>query len=99
MTLIASRQSAGSGSSRDDDLAHHRVDDQREQLVLGAHVVVQRHRPRVELDRDPAHRHRVEALGVGDAHRGRGDLVAGEARPAPTGLDARPEVERAEPFA
>ena len=34
--------------------------DQREQLVLGAHVVVERHRARVELGRDAAHRHRVE---------------------------------------
>ena len=54
--------------------------DQRQQLVLGAHVVVERHRAGVELGGDAAHRHGVEALGVGDADRRGGDLVAGEAR-------------------
>ena len=62
------------------DLAHHRVGDEREQLVLRAHVVVERHRAGVELGGEAPHRHRLEALGVGDADRGRGDLVAGEAR-------------------
>ena len=65
-----------------DDLAHHRVDDEREQLVLRAHVVVERHRAGVELGRDAAHRHRAEPFGVGDADRGGRDLLAGEARSA-----------------
>ena len=95
--MIAARQSSGSGSSaRHDDLAHHRVGDEREQLVLRAHVVVQRHRSRAELGRDAPHRHRVESFGVGDAERDRRDLGAREARPAPAGLDARPHVERVE---
>ena len=58
--------------------------------------MVQRHRARVELGRDAAHRHRVEAFAIGDARRGGDDLVAREARPAGRGLDARPHVERAE---
>ena len=44
---------------------------QREQLVLRAHVVVERHRSRVELGRDAPHRDRGEPFGVGDANRGR----------------------------
>ena len=41
---------------RHDDLGHHRVGDECEQLVLRPHVVVQRHRSGAELGRDAAHR-------------------------------------------
>ena len=76
-------------------LAHDRVGDERQQLVLRADVVVERHRPGVELGREAAHRQRVDALGVGDAHRGRGDLLAGEARaPARPRSGRVPDVER-----
>ena len=63
---IASRQSPRQLARRDQQLAHDRVVHQREQLVLGADVVVERHRADAELGGDAAHRDGVEALGVGD---------------------------------
>ena len=66
---------------------------QREQLVLGADVVVQRHRAGVELGGETAHRQGVEALGVGDPQGGLGDLVAGEPGPPGGRLGPRPQVE------
>src|SRR5205085_9738677 len=87
---------AGQLTVRDDDLAQQLVEHQREQLVLRADVVVQRHRPDLELGRDAAHRHRVDALRVGNAYRGRRELRATEARLARTRFGARPEVERVE---
>ena len=79
ITVIASRQSVGQLAVGNDQLAHHRVVDERQQLVLGADVVVERHRAGIELGGEAAHRERVEALGVGDLDRGRGDLVPREA--------------------
>ena len=61
----------------DDDLGHHRVAHQRDQLVLVADVVVERHRPGAEALGDAAHRDGVEAFGVGDLDRRAGDVGAG----------------------
>ena len=52
--------------------ADGRVDHQREQLLLGRHVAVQRHRAGAELLGHAVHRHRLETLRVGDRRR-RGD--------------------------
>ena len=40
------------------------VDQHHQQLVLAAHVPVGRHRGHAELAREPAHRERLDALGV-----------------------------------
>src|SRR5215470_19179979 len=54
------------------------VDHEVEQLLLGRDVPVQRHRPRVELARDPPHADRVRPFGVRDPDRRPHDLVAGQ---------------------
>ena len=50
----------------DQQLAHDRVAHERDQLVLVADVVVERHRAGAELGGDAAHRDGLEALRVGD---------------------------------
>ncbi len=70
---------------RDQRLAHDGVVHQRQQVVLGPHVVVQRHRPRPQLLGDAAHRDRFEALAIGDVQSGRRDQLAREAGPAHSG--------------
>ena len=74
-----------------DDLGEQAVVDERDQVVLGADVVVEAHRPHPERPRDIAHRDRVEALVVGDLDRHGGDPVTREARPAPARLGAQPD--------
>ena len=85
----ASRQCAGSSGtsiSRRDRVPH-----QLEQLVAAVEVVVERHRARAELLRDPPHRDRLEPFLVGDAQR---DLrrsacaTAASRRPRPRGSAA-----------
>ena len=75
----------------DDHLGHHRVAHQRDQLVLVADVVVERHRPGAEALGDVAHRDRVEAFGVGDLDRGAGDVGAGVGGAARGRLLAEPD--------
>jgi hypothetical protein len=49
------------------------VDHQLDQMVLGRHIAIQRHRGDAELGRHPAHGHRVQSPGVGQPDgRGRG---------------------------
>ncbi len=62
-------------------LAADVVDHELDQVFLGRHVVVQRHRAHAEGGRDAPHGDRVQALGVGQCHRGRRD-----GRPAVPGL-------------
>ena len=64
----------------------------RQELVLRADVVVERHRAGVEFGRQAAHRERVETLLVGDLDRRRGDLVAGELGAPGPGLGPGPDV-------
>src|SRR5829696_7398490 len=73
------------------------IGHQGQQLVLGAHIAVQRHGRHAEVGRDPAHRHRLEAVAGRDPHgRGHDPLQAeGGSRPlagprahAPGRLDA-----------
>ena len=45
-----------------------RVEHQREQIVLALDVAVERHRGESEPFRDAAHRHCVEAVGIGEFH-------------------------------
>ena len=80
---------------RQHDLAHDRVGDQREELVLRADVVVEGHGGGVELGRQAAHRQRRRCPRRRRCARGGGDVVAGEAGPAGGGLGSRPHVERA----
>ena len=54
-------------------LAADVVDHELDQVLLGRHVVVQRHRAHAERGRDAPHGDRVQALGVGQRHRGRRD--------------------------
>ena len=74
------------------------VDHQREQLVLGRYVAVERHRGGAELGRDAAHGQRLEPFGRGHVDGGSDDPLEVEAglRPlrrappqAPHLLDAR----------
>src|SRR5215218_61929 len=57
-------------------LAHHLVEHEVEQVVLRRHVVVDRHRPDAEAGGDVPHRDGLEARVVGDGQRRRDDLVA-----------------------
>jgi hypothetical protein len=75
----------------DQQLAHDRVADEGDQLVLRLDVVVERHRPGAELARDPPHRHGLEAFGIGDLQRGLDDPLARESRLAHPGRRARPD--------
>jgi len=68
-----------------EDLAGHeqlgrdRVGHELDELVLVAHVVVERHRSHAQIGGDPAHRDRVEPVLVGDPQRGLHDRVRVEA--------------------
>jgi hypothetical protein len=65
-------------------LAEQRVVHQRQQIVFGADVVVERHRPGTQTRRHCAHRYGLEALAVGDGQRRLGDFLPAEARLAVT---------------
>jgi hypothetical protein len=69
---------AGGQLARHQGLGEQRVVQQIEQLILGLDVAVQAHRARAERGCDPAHGDGIEALGVGDAERSRGDLLPAE---------------------
>ena len=56
-----------------------RVNHQREQLLLGRDVAVERHRGRAELGGDAAHGQRLEPIGPGRLHGGSHDAVEVEA--------------------
>ena len=56
------------------DVLEHEVVEGR----LARHVVVGGHRVHAELRAEPAHRERVEPLGVDDAHRRLDDALARE---------------------
>jgi hypothetical protein len=60
------------------ELLHHAFDHRVQQIVLVAHVVVQRHGLDSDLARDAAHRDRVQPLGFHQTERGLGDPVPGE---------------------
>jgi hypothetical protein len=55
--------------------------------------VVQRHGAGVELGGQPAHGHRVESLGIGDANGRCRDVVARESRLAAASLGTLPHVD------
>ena len=61
-----------------DQFAHHGVVDERQQFVLRADVVVERHRAGIEFGGEATHRESVETFLVGDLDRCGGDLVARE---------------------
>ena len=74
-----SRQRAGIGLLE----LHHAADTVKqgvEQLVAVADVDVERRRPRVEIRRQPPHRHGVEPLLAQDPHRGVEDHVLAQRR-------------------
>ena len=52
------------------------VEQQHQQLVLVAHVAVDRHRRAVELEREAPHRQRVDAFALDDPLRRLEDLIA-----------------------
>jgi ABC-2 type transport system ATP-binding protein len=74
----------------DDDLGHDRVVEQRDQLVLGTDVVVQRHGAGAQVACDPAHRDRLEPFRVGDLHRGADHVLATPRRTSLAWRGARP---------
>ena len=78
MTEIASAPVGREFAVGNDQFAHHRVVDDRQELILGADVVVERHRPGIEFQRQTPHRQCVETLLVGDLDRCCGDLVPSE---------------------
>jgi hypothetical protein len=55
--------------ARQFDLVEHRVDHGVEQLLLVRHVVVERHRARVEHTGQPSHAQPVDPLAVGEPDR------------------------------
>src|SRR5262245_34968938 len=63
-------------------LRDNRFNESIEETFCAAKVVVERHRLKLELGRNPPHRHRTEALGIGEPH-GRGQHTFGtEGAPA-----------------
>ena len=66
-------------------LARELVAHELDQVVLGRHVVVQRHGGDAQRAGDPAHGEGVRALRVGDPDGGRGDGGAVVARLRPPG--------------
>ena len=87
------RPRIGRWRARIDVLGGGLVDHQLDQVVLGGDVVVQRHGADAEFGGDPAHGHRVDALGVGDPDRylGDGGAAVPGLRPALTMLGQRPD--------
>ena len=81
-------------ASGHEHLGRDRVAHQLEQLVARVEVVVERHRARPQLARDPPHRDRLEPLLVGDraARPARSALRDSGARgPRPRGSGSRPD--------
>ncbi len=85
------------------ELPVHGVHHQRDQLVLGRHVPVERHRGGPQLGRHPAHRHRGQAFGLGDLDASVDDPRQAQARfgppvrplaQPPGRLDARRQIHR-----
>ena len=93
IAVIALRQSPRNFDCRQHHLAHNRIGHQREQLVLRADVVVQRHRPGADFLRETPHRQRVDAFGVGDADGRVRDVVASEPGLARARLFPHPQIE------
>ena len=64
------------GADRDltDDDLHHPV----EEVVLAAHVRVERHRLDPELLAEPAHADRADSVAVGELHGRRQDALPGQ---------------------
>ena len=86
-----SRQPAGSSSSGMRSSPMIASPMSVDEVVLGADVVVERHRPGAELGGDPAHRDGLEALGVGDRERRRDDLLAAAGGPPLARLGRDPD--------
>jgi hypothetical protein len=73
------------GARVDDVVAQHvlvqELTDGAQQVVLVAHVVVERHRLDAEIGTELAHAQRVEAFGVDAGERGLGDSSATQREP------------------
>ena len=76
-SLPGVRSDAGLG---DLDVAGHPVEHQLEQLVLVAHVLVQRRRPGPQPLGHPAHRHALEPVGVEHGQCRLDDRLTGQRR-------------------
>ena len=83
--------SGGELTCRHQGFTHQGVVHQRNEVVLAAHVVIEAHRPGVELRRDPAHGHGFESLCICNPHGDFGDLIAREARPPRARFWASPD--------
>lgn len=79
---FAGRLRRGRGQRRGDE---DRPQHEPLEVLAAGHVAVQRHRGHAELAREPAHRHRVQALAIGDRDRPLDDLRASVAARGPRG--------------
>jgi hypothetical protein len=102
---VAAEGGAGTGGDRGQGLTpvggqlvvgnqqftHDGILHEGDEVVFGADVVVQRHRPRAQLGSQASHGDRLDAFGVGDRQGGLGDLLAAVAGTARARLGPHPD--------